>query len=253
MLAGTLGRMAELPIRFPSSRDISCPLKTQWSTSLDFVILKQSKASSMTQDEVDYGEFRHFMSTEHERLMHQAVCQMLFKAANGATTRDVPLPAEVAEVRISGAFVTLKCDHNLRSCYGCFGGPFGLAAALEQASLGAATKDPRFAPVSSEELPEMHVEVSLLFGIQPIAEQGWTRRDAVEVGRHGLVVRSSERSGLLLPRVATDFRLDAEGFLQQVCVKAGLNSDKWLDDDVDLETFEAYCFGGPYEMESEHS
>jgi AmmeMemoRadiSam system protein A len=220
---------------------------------LDVVSLKQHKGNSMTQDEVDNGEFRFLMAKEHETLVHQVVCRMLFQAANGATTFDANLPTEAAETQISGAFVTLKRDQKLRSCYGCVGGPFRLIAALEQASLGAATKDPRFAPVSSEELPEMHVEVSLLFGIQPITERGLARRETVEVGRHGLVVRTSERSGLLLPRVATDFRLDAERFLQQVCVKAGLNSDKWLDDDVEFETFEAYCFGGPYEMESEHS
>ena len=148
----------------------------------------------MTHDERNAAESPFSFSREYESRTHRAVCAMIFQAANRVTALHAPLPDEVAELQVSGAFVTLKRDGKLRSCYGRLGEPFRLIAALEQASLGAATKDPRFAPVSSEELPEMHVEVSLLFGIQPITERGLARRETVEVGRHGLVVRTSDPS-----------------------------------------------------------
>jgi AMMECR1 domain-containing protein len=59
-------------------------------------------------------------------------------------------------------------------------------------------------------------------------------------------VRTADRSGLLLPRVATDFGLAAEGSLKRVCIKAGLPAQTWLDEAAEFRTFEAYCFGGKY-------
>ena len=57
------------------------------------------------------------------------------------------------------------------------------------------------------------------------------------IGKHGLKIARGNRQGLLLPVVAVEHGLDAEGFLQQVCRKAGLPADAWQDDDAALMTF----------------
>jgi len=200
----------------------------------------------MTEESIQSGNTTFCFPSEHEPAVHQAVCRMLSQAASGETMLDEPLSAVASNLQVEGAFVTLKRDRQLRSCYGCFGGPFQLSTALGQASQGAATKDPRFPIVRVDELPQMHVEVSLLHSIQPIAEKGQCRRESVTVGQHGLTIRSAGRAGLLLPRVATDFGLDAEGFLVQVCKKAGLPPQSWMEEDAEMQTFEVHCFGGVF-------
>ena len=67
------------------------------------------------------------------------------------------------------------------------------------------------------------------------------------VGRHGLVVRRGQAGGLLLPGVAVEAGLDAEGFLEQVCIKATLSPTAWKEADVDVSTFEADVIGGPFD------
>ena len=53
------------------------------------------------------------------------------------------------------------------------------------------------------------------------------RPDAFTIGVHGLVVEQDVHRGLLLPQVATEWGWDAEQFLRQTCVKAGLPPAAW--------------------------
>ena len=88
-------------------------------------------------------------------------------------------------------------------------------------AVAAATQDLRFPSVTAEELPLLAMEISVLTPPVPITA------DEVQPGIHGLIVRASGRSGLLLPQVATDHGWDRETFLEHTCVKAGLRPDAW--------------------------
>ena len=66
------------------------------------------------------------------------------------------------------------------------------------------------------------MEVWLLWGLQPVAARGQDRIGAMTIGKHGLQIARGSARGLLLPSVAVEHRLDARGFLEQVCLKAGL-------------------------------
>jgi AmmeMemoRadiSam system protein B len=94
------------------------------------------------------------------------------------------------------------------------------------------------------ELPHLDVEVWLLYAPQSVAERGHERRQAVEIGRHGLQISRGESRGLLLPGVAVEHGYDAEAFLHQVCLKAGLPPTAWKDDDTVLSTFEGHSIAG---------
>ena len=74
--------------------------------------------------------------------------------------------------------------------------------------------------------------------------RGEDRIKAVTIGRHGVQIAMGAARGLLLPGVAVEYNLDAEGFLQQVCLKAGLPPDTWKSDDATVMTFEGYSVGG---------
>ena len=82
-----------------------------------------------------------------------------------------------------------------------------------------------------EEVQDLHVEVSLLSPLEPI------QPDAIEVGRHGLLVEQDFYRGLLLPQVATEHHLSREQFLAETCHKAGLRSDAWKNPATHIYAF----------------
>ena len=123
----------------------------------------------------------------------------------------------------SGVFVTIKRRGQLRGCLGTLQNRAGLAAEVVRCAADSASEDPRFPPVSREELPELSLEISVLGPLESID----ARPDAFTIGVHGLVAEQGSHRGLLLPQVATEWGWDSEQFLRQTCVKAGLAPDAW--------------------------
>ncbi|MET0555539.1 MAG: AmmeMemoRadiSam system protein A [Vicinamibacteria bacterium] len=137
-----------------------------------------------------------------------------------------------------GAFVTLKtADGELRGCIGHLSPEVPLARTIARVAVAAALEDPRFGAVTRDELDALRLEVSVLSSYEPIAPA------AVEVGRHGLLIRCHGKSGLLLPQVAPEHGFDREAFLAAVCRKAGLPKDAWRAPDCELLGFTAEVFG----------
>ncbi|NQU22300.1 MAG: AmmeMemoRadiSam system radical SAM enzyme [Candidatus Nealsonbacteria bacterium] len=157
--------------------------------------------------------------------------------------------AEIAQTPLYGAFVSLKRGGQLRSCCGYLGGSIPMAKALDHAAVRAAKEDPRFPPISTSELSQLDMEVWLLWAPEPIEARGDDRIEAVTIGKHGLQIARGAARGLLLPGVAVDHHLDAKGFLEQVCKKAGLPLDAWRDDATSLSTFEGYAIRGKLDTE----
>ena len=145
---------------------------------------------------------------------------------------------------LSGAFVSLKRSGQLRSCMGLQGQSIRLDEALQRAARNAACQDPRFPPISPSELDQLDMEVWLLHDPEEVTERGEDRIARVTIGRHGLQVFQGINRGLLLPGVATDNNWDAETFLDQVCIKAGLPPTAWRDDATQLFTFDGDCLRG---------
>ena len=165
------------------------------------------------------------------------------------------LPSAIADLVVSGTFVSLKRGKHLR---GCCGGlqpqPVSLGSLLPDAVQRTAFEDPRFPPVSSTELAYLDVEVWLLFNPQRVAALGPDRAGAVVTGgKHGVVVRWAEQRGLLLPGVAAEHDWDATTFLDHVCLKAGLHPSRWREDDTHLMTFEGLACRAPLGREGQGS
>ena len=138
--------------------------------------------------------------------------------------------------RRGGAFVTLHNGQELRGCIGHIEDDEPLARVVTRCAVAACSSDPRFPAVSSSELPQLSIELSLLGPLEPI-----TGPHEIEVGRHGLVVEKGRQRGLLLPQVATEWGWDCEQFLAQTCRKAGLALDGWKQGAI-LWRFEAEVF-----------
>lgn len=139
----------------------------------------------------------------------------------------------------SGAFVTLsERTGDLRGCIGSIEPVAALAQAVSLSAINAAFRDPRFPPLQEEELPGIHIEISVMSPIVVVADVG-----EIEVGRDGLIVSRAGRAGLLLPQVATEYEWDRDTFLRQTCIKAGLPADSWRSRDCRIEKFSAEVFG----------
>ncbi len=151
---------------------------------------------------------------------------------------DPPKITKVSNYVPYGVFVTIKRrDGQLRGCIGTFR-PAPLEIMVQESAISAAFHDPRFPPVSPQELPDLVYEISILTPLEPVRSL-----EEIEVGRHGLVVERGWQRGLLLPQVATEWHWDRETFLQQTCLKAGLPPDCYLDPETQVYRFEALVFG----------
>lgn len=137
-----------------------------------------------------------------------------------------------------GAFVTLKRHGELRGCLGYVEGIMPLIEAVAENAAAAATRDPRFLPVRTEELPEIAIEISALTPLEPVVDP-----EHVEVGADGLMICLGPQRGLLLPQVPSEQGWDREQFLEHTCRKAGLPPETWQDPSAELFSFRAEVFG----------
>ncbi len=142
-----------------------------------------------------------------------------------------------------GVFATWKSfpEGGLR---GCIGYPLPvrpLGQAIEEVAVAAAIDDPRFPPVSVQELDRLCVEVSIL--TVPIPVPPADRPRSVRAGRDGVIVARGRSNGLLLPQVAVEEGWTDEQLLDATCGKAGLPAGAWRAPDVRVETFQAEVFG----------
>jgi AmmeMemoRadiSam system protein A len=153
------------------------------------------------------------------------------------TVQALDVPTELPGA--SGVFVTLKRRGELRGCLGTLECREGLAQEVARCARESSTLDPRFAPVSLDELAEISIEISIL---GPLEEIDPAVENAFLIGRHGLVVEHGHRRGLLLPQVATEWGWTREQFLRQTCRKASLADDAWQRG-ARVFRFDAHVFG----------
>lgn len=180
------------------------------------------------------------LTDDQGRLATSLARGALVRAVAGKNDPGMKLPPVFSEKR--GVFVTLTKHGDLRGCIG-FPYPYlPLADAINEAAVAAALQDPRFPQVQAHELRDMELEVTVLTVPQPLACAPQERPSAVEVGRHGLIVKGMGTSGLLLPQVATEYKWDSRTFLDHTCVKAGLPAGCWKRKEVEVMTFEGQIF-----------
>jgi AmmeMemoRadiSam system protein B/AmmeMemoRadiSam system protein A len=146
--------------------------------------------------------------------------------------------------RRSGAFVTLRVDDpsaepdaSLRGCIGHLRADIPLYQVVQQMAVQAATMDPRFPPLTIEELDEITIEISILSPFQRV-----TDLEEIQLGTHGLQVYKDGQTGLLLPQVPVEQGWNREAFYQNLCLKANLDAGCWKEG-ASIYSFTAVVFG----------
>ena len=168
------------------------------------------------------------------------LARAVLEASAAGESIDLPDPPSDRLLTPAGAFVTYRSDGNLRGCIGTLRATMPLHETVYEMARAAALEDPRFPPISTSELASIALEISVLTPMQLVPSP-----DSVRVGIDGLYITDGRRAAVLLPQVSLEFGWSRTDFLEQVCVKAGLPLDAYLDPSVALYRFRAEVFQSP--------
>ena len=151
------------------------------------------------------------------------------RAAIASRFADAAMPAadEPWLDRTGASFVTLMLDDRLRGCIGTLEAHRALRADVESNAIAAAFRDPRFAPLTREELARVNVEVSVLSAVEGVTFRDEDHalaqlRPAVD----GVIFEYGHHRSTFLPQVWEDFD-DPRVFIGHLKYKAGLPPDFW--------------------------
>jgi len=122
----------------------------------------------------------------------------------------------------------------LRGCIGYMESPLPLADVIADVAVKAAFEDPRFPPLTSGELDDVDLEISVISPMKPIRI-----KDEITIGTHGVMLERGNHRGVLLPQVAVEYGWTVEEFLAALSRKAGLHKFAWREPDTRLSVFSA--------------
>jgi AmmeMemoRadiSam system protein A len=161
---------------------------------------------------------------------------------NEQTALEAALTAEIFQAQ-RGTFVTLTKGGDLRGCIGHLTPVASVRESVRQNAVSAGFHDPRFTALTTAELPEVAIEISILTQPQPLAYKDG--KDLIRRLCPGVdgVILSSQRgaSATFLPQVWQQLP-DAERFLSQLCLKAGLPAKSWQGGDLEVSIYQVQRF-----------
>ena len=141
-----------------------------------------------------------------------------------------------------GVFVTLKIKGVLRGCIGSLTSSEPLAENIRHNAINAAFRDPRFPPLSPEELAQVVIEVSVLTPPEPLSYSGADDLlSRLRPGIDGVILRKNNASATFLPQVWKQLPR-RQDFLSHLCLKAGLAAQAWREEDLQVELYQVQYF-----------
>ena len=178
------------------------------------------------------------LSEADKKMLKDIALQSIKDSLNGKSesVRVSPLQKYPMLSKKCGAFVSLHKHGRLRGCIGHFGEDYPLHEIVAEMARAAAFEDPRFMPVTRDELDDIDIEISVLTPMRRIQSL-----DEFELHRHGIYIKKGRRSGTFLPQVADEVNWTKEEFVGHCSQdKAGLGWDGWRD--AELYVYEAIVF-----------
>ena len=211
------------------------------------VVAKRGNSADASGDAsrtVGYASMLFTIDSKAEFEIPQDVQKTLLELArqsigDGTAGKQTQLPELRGAIyrRAAAVFVTLHKNGRLRGCIGTTAATMPLARAIVEYARAAAFEDPRFPEVTSDELADIVIEISILSPMRRIANA-----DEIVPNVHGVVVRSGRRAGLFLPQVWEQLP-DKAQFLGYLCAeKAGLPFDSWRNPETELSVFTVVAF-----------
>ncbi|HOK08716.1 MAG TPA: AmmeMemoRadiSam system protein B [Candidatus Hydrogenedens sp.] len=151
---------------------------------------------------------------------------------------DNEIPIKITETMKTprAAFVTLKIKDDLRGCIGEIFATKPMYKSVLQNAYNAGFKDPRFYPITKDELPKIKIDISLLTHPKKI-----NHYNEIELGKHGIIMKKGYYQALFLPQVAPEQNWNLQQTLEHLAMKAGLPPDGYKEG-AEFEVFEAEVF-----------
>lgn len=150
------------------------------------------------------------------------------------------LPQELS--RPGASFVTLTIAGRLRGCIGSIEPRRPLALDVRENALGAAFRDPRFPPITRDELQPVQIEVSVLTPPEPLPYSD--PEELMEKLRpyvDGVIIERGWQRATYLPQVWEKVP-DPQEFLSSLCLKAGLPPDDYRRPGLQVYTYQVEKF-----------
>lgn len=141
-----------------------------------------------------------------------------------------------------GVFVTLEKHGQLRGCIGHLEPVQPLYLDVRDNAINAATKDPRFRPVTADELSELEIEVSVL-SLPELIEASSPEEYLAKIqpGLDGIIIDYRGWGATYLPQV-WEMIPDKEDFLSSLCQKAGVSGDCWRKPEAKIYRYRVTAF-----------
>jgi len=175
------------------------------------------------------------LASREKQFLLQIARRSLVLAVERSESFEESSPEQI-RASSSGAFVTLRRGKRLRGCIGQLVSEVPLVEVVAYCAKAAALSDPRFSPVARHEVSEIEIELSILSSPEDVAP------DEIEPGKHGLIVSRGAQRGLLLPQVASEYGWSAQRFLEETCVKGGMEVSAWKHESTRIQAFTAEVF-----------
>jgi AmmeMemoRadiSam system protein A len=138
--------------------------------------------------------------------------------------------------------VTLHKNGALRGCIGTIEPVTPLIACVEENAINAAFRDPRFPPLTEDELADIDIEISVLTVPSRLEfENGEDLKNKLEAGIHGVILSQGYRRSTFLPQVWEQLP-QKDAFLEHLCLKGGMPKTAWMDPQTKVEVYEAEYF-----------
>jgi hypothetical protein len=222
-----------IPIQYMNSGDVPAGEKDRVVGYQALVVTRESVSAGNPETDSIFG----FTRREKDQLLRIARNSISHYLAFGGVLKIDERNIPASFLTHAGAFVTLNKNGQLRGCIGQFTADIPLYQVVQEMAIAAAVRDDRFDPVTSDELPRLHVEISVLTPMRKVSSI-----DEIMLGRHGIYLRKGNRGGTFLPQVAEETGWTREEFLSHCARdKAGIGWDGWKD--ADIYVYEAYVFG----------
>ncbi len=183
------------------------------------------------------------LSSEDRRYLLSLARQTIASVLAGREAPEVDLNAVSEDLRRPGAsFVTLTIGGELRGCIGSIEARRPLVLDVRENAVAAAFHDPRFPPMSPQELDRTHIEISVLTPPQPLQYD-----DPVDLlirlrpGVDGVIIERGWHRATFLPQVWEKLP-DPREFLAHLCLKAGLPPDDYRRPGLRVYTYQVESF-----------
>lgn len=203
------------------------------SVSYASLVFTKSKESEELENQLSQEEKDYLLKLVRQTLDEYYKTGKILKVSEA----DVPARLKASQ----GVFVTLTENGNLRGCIGYIEPVESIYQSVIDNAVSAAVNDPRFMPVTKDELKDIKIEISVLSVPQVLDVPAKSRLTTLRPLVDGVVLEEGNKRSTYLPQVWEELA-DPEEFLSSLCQKGGFTKNCWTKEEIKLYTYQADVF-----------